>query len=35
MDNRKYRNFAEKNKEDIISLLSTLVEVPSIEGKAE
>ena len=35
MDNSKYRNFAEKNKEDIISLLSTLVEVPSIEGKAE
>ena len=35
MDNSKYRNFAEKNKEDIISLLSMLVEVPSIEGKAE
>lgn len=34
MDNSKYRNFAEKNKEDIISLLSMLVEVPSIEGKA-
>ena len=35
MDNSKYRNFAEKNKEDIISLLSMLVEVPSLEDEDE
>ena len=35
MDNSKYKKIEEGRKEDIISLLSMLVEVPSIEGKAE